>query len=248
MTGDARPVTQFRIAPFLKTKADGTTECYNGTLNLNIRDEVLLEMDTSLLTYNAVDSIVTGPDLVMQTGLPTSLTDFCSNNLPCGVFNFETDTLCPESCWSFSATSSNTDSWNWIFEGGDPAASNSQSPPVICFEDPGPHQVTLLLTNIFGTTSYSQTVNAEIDCPFHIPNVFSPNGDGTNDVFAVKGIEKDFYLLILNRWGMKVYEANEKWWNGKTTGENNSPEGTYFYVLRVNGRPGIYRGTVTLLR
>jgi len=248
MTGDARPVTQFRVAPILKTMADGTTECYDGSLNLNLRDEPLLEIDTLLLSFDVADSIVSGPDLTMQSGLTTFLSDFCSNNIPCGDFNFSIDTLCPESCWLFTGVSSNTDSWNWIFNGGIPATSNSQTPPVICFAEPGPHQVTLQLTNIFGSATYSQLINAEINCPFHIPNIFTPNGDGINDLFEVQGIKNDFYLLIFNRWGMKIFESDGNWWNGKATGENESPEGTYFYVLNIPGRPGIYRGTVTLLR
>jgi gliding motility-associated-like protein len=248
MTGDARPITQFRVSPILKTSADGTSECYNSVINLTVRDEPLLEIDTLLLSYNVTDSIVTGPDLVMPTGLTTFLTDFCSNNLPCGEFHFEPDTLCPQSCWLFSATSSNSDSWNWTFAGGNPATSNNQSPPVICFDEPGPHVITLQLTNIFGSATYSQVVNGEINCPFHIPNIFTPNGDGINDLFEVQGVSSDFYLLIFNRWGIKIFESNGNWWDGTTGGDKKSPEGTYFYVLTVNGRPGIYRGTVTLLR
>ena len=90
-----------------------------------------------------------------------------------------------------------------------------------------------------------------------IPNVFSPNGDGLNDTFAVQGdfLEK-FSMEILNRWGQTIYNTSEqtRGWNG---GQNNTsdkaPDGTYFYVVtfkdRCSSEPLTTRtGHVTLVR
>ena len=68
------------------------------------------------------------------------------------------------------------------------------------------------------------------DRPLFIPNVFTPNGDGTNDTFEIVGIEafERVGLTIVNRWGNEVYrnENYENNWNG--SGLN---EGTYYYIL-----------------
>ncbi|HVI47018.1 MAG TPA: gliding motility-associated C-terminal domain-containing protein [Chitinophaga sp.] len=84
----------------------------------------------------------------------------------------------------------------------------------------------------------------------HIPNAFTPNGDGTNDVFVITGLERygQNELTILNRWGNHVFEQKSysQNWDGK--GLN---DGTYFYLLRVMDRNGQwleFKGYITLLR
>jgi gliding motility-associated-like protein len=77
-----------------------------------------------------------------------------------------------------------------------------------------------------------------------IPEGFSPNGDGINDRFVIRGIPdgQTLWLTVYNRWGQAVFQqtayAND--WDG-TTGSGNArqavPDGTYFYVARLsNGR------------
>lgn len=88
-----------------------------------------------------------------------------------------------------------------------------------------------------------------------MPNVFSPNGDGVNDVFKIKIMGQELYeLKIWNRWGGLVFESTDPnvMWNGKTnnTGAEN-PEGTYYYVFKYKLRTEsekTVRGTITLLR
>jgi gliding motility-associated-like protein len=89
-----------------------------------------------------------------------------------------------------------------------------------------------------------------------IPNVFTPNGDNINDTYKIKvSGEELFELTIWNRWGGKVFETTDpkNGWNGKVnnTGEN-SPEGTYYFILtyRLRGQTTdtVVRGTVTLIR
>ena len=63
-----------------------------------------------------------------------------------------------------------------------------------------------------------------------IPNIFTPNGDGKNDVFFIKGLESypGSQLLIFNRWGNEVYKADNYLnnWDG-----SELAEGTYYYIL-----------------
>jgi gliding motility-associated-like protein len=77
-----------------------------------------------------------------------------------------------------------------------------------------------------------------------VPEVFTPNGDGINDVLVINGIEKfpNAQLKIFNRWGNLVYESNGVYkndWNGTNTygvriGGDKLPVGTYFYILEPN--------------
>ena len=62
-----------------------------------------------------------------------------------------------------------------------------------------------------------------------VPNVFTPNGDGYNDLFKVQSENvKTFNGLIFNRWGNKIYEWSDvaQGWGG-----DSSPDGTYFYII-----------------
>ncbi len=71
-----------------------------------------------------------------------------------------------------------------------------------------------------------------------VPNVFTPNGDGKNDVFRVKSQSlKSFNATIINRWGRVVYSWSnpDEGWNGKVNGKWATP-GTYFYVITATGR------------
>ena len=69
----------------------------------------------------------------------------------------------------------------------------------------------------------------------NIPNVFTPDGDGINDVFYISNNGfKEFQIEIFNRWGVKVFESmspNIKW-DGRSTAGIELSEGTYYYVLK----------------
>lgn len=84
-----------------------------------------------------------------------------------------------------------------------------------------------------------------------IPNLFTPNGDGHNDTFEIRGLElfSENDLVIVNRWGNEVYKANN--YQNNWTGEGLN-EGTYYYVLRVKADAAaawqVYKGYITLIR
>ena len=90
---------------------------------------------------------------------------------------------------------------------------------------------------------------------YDIPNVFTPNGDGVNDVFtiSVTGIE-GLYGEIYNRWGLKMFSWDLKndGWDGRSPAGTAAPEGTYYYVLKIRPRDGgklvEKQGSLTLLR
>jgi len=77
-----------------------------------------------------------------------------------------------------------------------------------------------------------------------IPNAFTPDGDGYNDVF-VNGLD----LEIVNRWGLQIYKGMDGW-DGRYKGEY-AEAGTYYYIIRLpqpEGDVKILNGVVTLVR
>lgn len=88
-----------------------------------------------------------------------------------------------------------------------------------------------------------------------IPNAFSPNGDGINDVFKVKYKSLvSFNAVIFNRWGQKLYHWGlsdiDKGWDGTSNG-NQVPAGVYFIVVEARGADGVtydHKGDINILR
>lgn len=115
-------------------------------------------------------------------------------------------------------------------------------------------QYTVTVSYLQGCT-VSQTVNVLVGNgkDFFVPNAFSPNGDGNNDVFKVYGIGlTKTSLKIFNRWGEKVLDTQNQWegWDGNYKGQA-APAGVYTYYVEgiyLNGEVRSQKGTVTLIR
>jgi gliding motility-associated-like protein len=91
-----------------------------------------------------------------------------------------------------------------------------------------------------------------------VPNIFTPNGDGINDLFIVKNIETyaNNSVTVFTRWGQKVYEStdydNNMPWDGTDMQGNQLADGVYFYVITLDN-PATFesedkQGTVTISR
>ncbi len=107
-----------------------------------------------------------------------------------------------------------------------------------------------------GTTTDTVVVTLK-DCDnIIIPNAFSPNGDGRNDLLVIPGIwyYPENHLMIFNRWGSKVLDRRnyQNDWDGRS--ENNLnwgeglPESTYYYVLDLGNGDEPYTGYIYLRR
>jgi gliding motility-associated-like protein/uncharacterized repeat protein (TIGR01451 family) len=100
------------------------------------------------------------------------------------------------------------------------------------------------------------TISIEVfPTDFNIPEGFSPNADGINDEFVIRGLDSypNNTFVIFNRWGDQVFEASpyQNNWAGKcakgiTVGGDVLPVGTYFYVLDLKDGSPIYKGTIYL--
>jgi len=94
-----------------------------------------------------------------------------------------------------------------------------------------------------------------MNCDVEVPNIITPNGDGSNDMFKIvlKGTTKDFYesfpnsqLLIFNRWGKKIYESNnyQNDWDAESLSD-----GVYYWNLYLaDGQETEMSGSVTVMR
>jgi len=112
----------------------------------------------------------------------------------------------------------------------------------------------VVFTDPNGCTA-QDTVSVTVNFIFGIgvPQAFSPNGDGNNDLLVVKGLGIDRMIFkIYNRYGQLVFESTEQThgWDGTFKGKDENP-GVFVWVLEyhlLNGQAGILKGNTTLIR
>ena len=84
-----------------------------------------------------------------------------------------------------------------------------------------------------------------------VPNLFSPNADGHNDLWEIVNLDQytASSVLIINREGQVVFEDLDykNTWDGTNSGDP-LPEATYYYVLKVNNGDKVLKGAVSILR
>ncbi len=114
---------------------------------------------------------------------------------------------------------------------------------------------TYYVTVSDGKCISTDSIRVSVDDRFalHIPNSFTPNNDGLNDIFKINSamVVVSFYGQIFNRWGSLIYEWSdaESGWDGKYK-DKVVPEGVYVYVIKSEGLCGRKEitGHVTLLK
>jgi gliding motility-associated-like protein len=118
-------------------------------------------------------------------------------------------------------------------------------------KNPGLYEVTA--TNECGSAS-DQIVIALGICKLYMPNAFTPNNDGLNEVFRVKdpSFIQAFSMVIYNRWGEVVFKTDDphKGWDGKYKGLQQ-PEGNYIWQISLTTKDGekvSAYGSVVLIR
>jgi gliding motility-associated-like protein len=131
--------------------------------------------------------------------------------------------------------------------------SNGSNSSSIMLTEPG---VYWLRVDINGCIS-SDTIEMKKCSEIWVPNVFTPNEDGNNDVFISVTTEiQKLQMMIYNRWGEQIFETKDinMGWDGKLHG-NEVPSGVYFWVIRYTENRSSaqdiqkeIKGSVTLLR
>jgi gliding motility-associated-like protein len=89
-----------------------------------------------------------------------------------------------------------------------------------------------------------KAIPVTIAVPLFIPNLVTPDGNGSNDYFGIVGLPSGSSLKIFNRWGERVYQNND--YDNKWSGSDNA-DGVYYYDL-VTSDGGKYKGWLNLVR
>lgn len=142
--------------------------------------------------------------------------------------------------------------FTWDFGDG---ASSAAANPIHVYRNPGNYRIVLKVLN--PTTGCSDSMVYEYlfvdSIQIILPNAFTPNGDGTNDVYA--GVMRNLSEVdfrVYDRWGGVVYQTRQTnvLWDGTNSGNACAP-GIYPYVLEAKGknnRPYQLTGQIVLIR
>ena len=146
-------------------------------------------------------------------------------------------------------------SWSWDFgDGSTPLPySISNSSETHTYNEGGTFTVTLVVKNAgpcFDTLTRELCVS---EIPFFIADIFSPNGDGANDILYVRSSEAEkIEFLVFDRWGNLLFESDDVniGWDGTYKGRK-AEEGVYFYSIKMtlsSGEEVLEKGDITLIR
>jgi gliding motility-associated-like protein len=153
----------------------------------------------------------------------------------------------------FINQSSNATQYFWNFGDPDSPDNTSSLPnPWHQYSQPGNYTVTLTAVNDAGCSdSISQVITVDRNNEVFIPTAFTPNQDGRNDLFRVRGNNiEQVRINIFNQWGERIYSAPLNFWDGKVKGDLVQ-NGTYMYVIDVTFKNNItetFKGAVTVIR
>ncbi len=158
----------------------------------------------------------------------------------------------PEFCYGITKDSIN---YFWYTDSGLSGAGN---PTNFTFSDPGNHEITLVAMNQWGCIdSTTKTVYVrDNDATFWVPNAFTPDSDGKNDIFRpiCNNPDLEYYeLRIFDKWGEQVFLTYDitQGWDGTFKGEIGTPS-SYVWIIYYK-TPGLFvkhkiAGKVTLVR
>ena len=143
--------------------------------------------------------------------------------------------------------------WRFTLESGStPYLVRYEQDTEYTFTKAGTHKVVLYATFVNGTDTIAYTQNywdengaitvSISESKLEMPNAFSPNNDGINDIYKAKdGYQSlvEFHAYIYNRWGQKLYEWDDPagGWDGKYKGKDVK-QGVYFVLVKAKGADG----------
>jgi gliding motility-associated-like protein len=144
----------------------------------------------------------------------------------------------------------------WSFGNGTSQTTTTSINTAAVYNSPGTYTVMMISSKGTCVDTAYKVINVDIPSKLEIPNVFSPNGDGSNDVFYLKTANlTEITAIIFDRWGNKVYEVTSSTgniaWDGKNLSGKDVAAGTYFYMIKATGKDGQtydQKGNVSLYR
>ncbi len=130
----------------------------------------------------------------------------------------------------------NSSSYTWDFGNGNTQTTSNLSAVTNPYPNPGTYYITMVASNGLCTDTWIDSVQVFPILQVDVPNVFSPNGDNSNDeYYIITKNATDIEAIIFNRWGNKIVDISTLTykWDGKSTSGNELPEGVYFIKYKV---------------
>ena len=213
-------------------------------------NSLIISPATGLDSATNYNVIISGVCLPSVTSIDVALT---VNPTPSAKANCNSPVCMDGSVFLYAQSFANA-TYQWTGTNG--YSSRMQNPifTSLAVEQSGTY--SLIVSTPTCTSDTSSVILKIYNCVgLNIPEGFSPNGDGINDKFVIRGIDNfpNNSILIFNRWGDKIYEAspyiNE--WDGKPSmgirdNGNLLPSATYFYLLNLGDNSEIIKGTIYL--
>jgi len=130
------------------------------------------------------------------------------------------------------------------------------APTMATYTASGTYSVILSVQKGSCIDSAMHLILVELPSKLEVPNVFTPNGDKSNDIFRLRATNLEHIeIVIFDRWGNRVYEVVSETgnfaWDGKNLNGKDCPDGTYFYIIHARGKDEAafeQKGNVSLFR
>ena len=218
------------------------TYTWNGISSSSINLSTVTSGTYTLVITDAFNcSVTSNPITIDEGGFPTA--GFTINANP---------TILGDTTFFNNTASADVVSWYYYSDNGYTFSTEDGS---YLFPNRGIYTVCQVVTNGFGCqdsiclpVSINELIQ-EVQIP--LPNIITPNNDGSNDVFFITGNDANHNITIFNRWGQIIFKASPYLnnWNGEQSNGNTVPEGTYYYVLEsVLDAAKVYNGFVNVNR
>ncbi len=236
VTGDSARAYNWTFGNGEISTASSPNVCFTSANNYVVK---LILTDTNGCNSIATASVVT---------YPIPIPDFDYSPKPVTILE-------PKVAFFNETYGTNVVGYTWNFGDNITGDSSNSKNPVHTYAYVGTYPVTLIATSSNGCKdTIVKYVIIEQDYVLYVPNAFSPNGDGKNEVFKPEGEGiVDFKMYIFDRWGNKIFTTDniDIGWDGLSKQNGVIQEDVYVWkidVKNVNHQGKTYSGTVTLLR
>ncbi|MFN5333733.1 MAG: PKD domain-containing protein [Bacteroidota bacterium] len=265
--GDSISILNFQVASTIRAGFTVSNGCV--PLRPVIRDTSLGAATYDWVTSDGQRSALAQPNFIFNTPGTYTIKQIIFNNNSCNLKDSTERTLIvftpPTAGFTYnpfpskeneptrftSTASADVVKWDWDFGDG---SRSDQKDPTHQFNATGFYNVCQIVTNANGCVdTLCQSVEAIIATLQDLPNAFTPNGDGINDIFLVRGFGiTKMTLRIFNRQGLLVFESKSQniGWDGTYNG-TPQPMDAYAWTLDVEyftGEKFRKKGDVTLIR
>jgi gliding motility-associated-like protein len=250
-----------------QTQGEGSKPIYNWMVNGTLATSGGKEFTSSTLKNgDKVTCEVTNQDycepVESTPSAPYTISTEPSIATSVSVSASTTDAICPGVGITFTAvpgnvqTASVAPSYQWKVN-GNPKGSNSPTfttnnlvngDEVVCEMT---SNIKCAISPVVKSVGITVHVKTDTECAITIPNAFTPNGDGTNDLWEIPELNSfpDCNFSIFNRYGKLVYRTigYSKPWDGVYNGAK-LPAGTYYFIIDLKTKSAPLSGSVTILR